>query len=44
VTVGMAGSLIGIHWSLGVSALTLLAVTLALFALDRRVGVTQAAE
>jgi MFS family permease len=44
VTVGMAGSLIGIHWSLGVSALVLLAVTLALFARDRRAAVTQAAE
>lgn len=32
VTVGVVGGLIGIHWSLGISAMTLLAVTLALFA------------
>jgi MFS family permease len=44
VTVGMMGSLIGIHWSLGVSALTLLLVTLALLALDRRTKAVQAAE
>ena len=42
VTVGMLGSLIGIHWSLGLSALTLLAVTLALDRLrpTRRRGAT----
>jgi hypothetical protein len=33
VTVGVIGGLIGIHWSLAVSAMTLLAVTVALFAL-----------
>ena len=32
VTVGVVGGLIGIHWSLGLSAMVLLAVTLALFA------------
>jgi MFS family permease len=32
VTVGVVGGLIGIHWSLGISAMVLLAVTLALFA------------
>ena len=32
VTVGIVGGLIGIHWSLGISAMVLLAVTLALFA------------
>jgi hypothetical protein len=32
VTVGVAGGLIGVHWSLALSALVLLAVTLALFA------------
>lgn len=33
VTVGMLGGLIGVHWSLGLSAMVLLAVTIALFAL-----------
>jgi hypothetical protein len=33
VTVGVVGGLIGIHWSLALSAMVLLAVTLALFAL-----------
>jgi MFS family permease len=32
VTVGVVGGLIGIHWSLALSSLILLAVTLALFA------------
>jgi MFS family permease len=32
VTVGVVGGLIGIHWSLALSAMVLLAVTLALFA------------
>jgi len=32
VTVGVVGGLIGIHWSLGISAMALLAVTVALFA------------
>jgi uncharacterized membrane protein len=32
VTVGVAGGLIGVHWSLALSAIVLLAVTLALFA------------
>jgi MFS family permease len=32
VTVGVVGGLIGIHWSLGLSAMILLAVTIALFA------------
>jgi hypothetical protein len=32
VTVGVLGGLIGIHWSLALSAMALLAVTLALFA------------
>ena len=44
VTVGMAGSLVGVHWSLGLSALALLAVTLVLFAADRRAAMPQAAE
>ncbi len=33
VTVGVIGGLIGIHWSLAISAMILLAVTVALFAL-----------
>jgi len=32
VTVGVVGGLIGVHWSLAISAMVLLAVTLALFA------------
>ncbi len=36
VTVGMLGSLIGIHWSLALSAMTLLAVTAVLFAFSMR--------
>ncbi len=44
VTVGMAGSLIGIHWSLGLSALALLAVTLVLIVFDRRAAVARPAE
>jgi hypothetical protein len=33
VTVGVVGGLIGIHWSLAMSAMVLLAVTVALYAL-----------
>jgi hypothetical protein len=33
VTVGVVGGLIGVHWSLALSAMVLLAVTVALFAL-----------
>jgi uncharacterized membrane protein len=32
VTIGVVGGLIGIHWSLALSAMVLLAVTVALFA------------
>lgn len=32
VTVGVAGGLIGVHWSLALSAMVLMAITLALFA------------
>jgi hypothetical protein len=32
VTVGVVGGLIGIHWSLALSAMVLLAVTIGLFA------------
>jgi hypothetical protein len=41
VTVGLLGGLIGVHWSLALSALTLLAVTMALCAFtlpDRSAG------
>jgi len=33
VTVGVIGGLIGVHWSLAISAMILLAVTVALFAM-----------
>jgi Na+(H+)/acetate symporter ActP len=33
VTVGVIGGMIGIHWSLAISAMILLAVTAALFAM-----------
>ena len=33
ITVGMAGSLIGIHWSLGLSAATLLVLAIVVLAL-----------
>jgi MFS family permease len=36
VTVGLAGSLIGIHWSLALSAIALLATTLGLWAFSMR--------
>jgi hypothetical protein len=32
VTVGVLGGLIGVHWSLALSAMVLLAITVALFA------------
>jgi hypothetical protein len=32
VTVGVVGGLIGVHWSLALSAMVLLAITLVLFA------------
>jgi MFS family permease len=35
VTVGLVGALIGVHWSLGVSALLMLAVTITLISLSR---------
>ena len=35
VTVGLLGAIIGIHWSLGLSALMLLVVTIGLFALAK---------
>jgi MFS family permease len=36
VTIGLMGSLIGIHWSLALSALVILGFTSALLALPRR--------
>ena len=36
VTVGIVGSLIGIHWSLALSALVLLMVTIALLSFSMR--------
>ena len=36
VTVGMGGSLVGVHWSLAVSAAVLLVITLGLFAYEMR--------
>jgi MFS family permease len=36
VTVGLTGSLIGIHWSLALSAMVILAITGGLLALPRR--------
>jgi MFS family permease len=44
ITVGMAGSLVGVHWSLALSAAALLVVTIALFAADLRVKAPAAAE
>jgi MFS family permease len=44
VTVGMAGSLVGIHWSLGFSALALLVIAIGLFAYEFRPRVAEAAE
>jgi MFS family permease len=44
VTVGMLGSLIGIHWSLALSAVALLAITLALFAFTLRSRAVEPAE
>ena len=32
LTVGVLGGLIGVHWSLALSAMVLLAITIALFA------------
>ena len=38
VTVGLLGSLIGVHWSLALSALALLATTIGLWAFSMRAG------
>ena len=44
MTVGVGGSFIGIHWSLGLSATTLLVVTMALFAFTLRAAPRGASE
>ena len=44
ITVGMGGSLIGVHWSLGLSALALLAITLGLLAYDMKEELPKPAE
>ena len=41
VTVGLMGSLIGIHWSLALSAMALLAITISLLALATRTAPTR---
>lgn len=43
LTVGVLGTLIGVHWSLGLSALTLAAATLTLLAYVKRKGASSAA-
>ena len=44
VTVGMAGALIGVHWSLGLSAAVLLVIAIALLLYEMRPRPTQPAE
>ena len=39
VTVGMGGSLVGVHWSLALSAVVLAVITAGLYVLDQRSGV-----
>jgi hypothetical protein len=36
VTIGVVGGMIGIHWSLGLSAMALLAITIGLLAFNMR--------
>jgi len=38
VTVGMGGSLVGVHWSLAVSAVVLFVITVGLYVFERRSG------
>jgi MFS family permease len=42
VTVGMGGSLVGVHWSLALSAAALALITAGLYVLDRRSRTSQA--
>jgi hypothetical protein len=44
VTVGMGGSLVGVHWSLALSAAALFIITLGILALDVRSQDKQTAE
>jgi MFS family permease len=44
VTVGMGGSLIGVHWSLALSALALMVITVALLAVAMRSAAARAAK
>ena len=41
VTVGMGGSLVGVHWSLALSAVVLAIITAGLYVLDQRSGAPQ---
>jgi MFS family permease len=41
VTVGMGGSLVGVHWSLALSAVALAVITAGLYVLDQRSGAPQ---
>jgi MFS family permease len=41
VTVGMGGSLVGVHWSLAVSAVVLFVITAGLYVIDQRSGTAQ---
>jgi MFS family permease len=41
VTVGMGGSLVGVHWSLALSAVVLAVITAGLYALEERSGAPQ---
>ena len=42
VTVGMGGSLVGVHWSLALSAVVLAVITAGLYVLDQRSGAPRA--
>ncbi len=44
VTVGMGGSVIGVHWSLALSAVALFVITTGLFVFDMRAHIAHAAE
>jgi MFS family permease len=44
VTIGMGGSLVGIHWSLAVSTIVLLLVTIGLYVFEVRPGVPKTAQ
>jgi sugar phosphate permease len=44
VTVGMAGSLIGVHWSLALSAAALLVITIGLLAYEMRPEVPKSSQ